>query len=143
MPAQALKKLLFFSPQAALLKKCPGGSGFTLEPQPISDRPVVSGFSHRAGRFRHRGSMFSSPGCPSCRCTEGFLNPGRGPPRVRRDRGVSPRGTIPVARSSPSHWGSINYVRNSFGIIELVEHSEKYFMKSLKNVSCEYDRLND
>ena len=39
----------------------------------ISDRPVGLGFPHRAGRFRPGESPFSSPGCRSCRCVEGFL----------------------------------------------------------------------
>ena len=51
----------------------PGCAGSMYDPQPISDRPAILGFPHHAGRFRPGGSPFSSPGCRSCRCMEGFL----------------------------------------------------------------------
>ena len=60
-----------------ILRGCGGTSalarGATLaarwchEPQPISNRPVVLGFPHPAGRYRPGGSAFSSPSCWSCR----------------------------------------------------------------------------
>ena len=51
----------------------PGVRCSMYDPPPISDRPVGLGFPHRAGRFRPGGSPFSSPGCRSCRCMQGFL----------------------------------------------------------------------
>ena len=66
-----------------ILPGCGGTSAFTRgatlaarwlhEPQPISDHPVGLGFPHPAGRYRTEGSAFTSPGCWSCRYTEGFL----------------------------------------------------------------------
>ena len=46
------------------------------DPQPISDQPVGLGFPHRAKSFRPGGSLFSSPGCRSCKGNEGFLSRG-------------------------------------------------------------------
>ena len=43
------------------------------EPHPISNKPVMSGFPHPAGRYRPGGSAFSSTGCLSCRDIKGFL----------------------------------------------------------------------
>ena len=82
----------------------PGGANLFLEPQPISDWPMGLGFPHRAGRFRPGGSPFSSPGCRNCRCMEGMSEPGirTCPPRVRRDRGVSPRGNSRRTSLTPS-----------------------------------------
>ena len=41
---------------------------------PVNQRSAVGlGLPHSAGRFQPGGSPFSSPGCRSCRCTEGFL----------------------------------------------------------------------
>ena len=42
-------------------------------PQPISNQPVWLGFPHFAGRHRPGGSVFSSPGCWSCRDMERYL----------------------------------------------------------------------
>ena len=42
------------------------------EPQPISNRSVGLGVSHLPGRYRPGGSLFSSPGCWSCRYMERF-----------------------------------------------------------------------
>ena len=47
-----------------------------LRAQPISDRPVGSGSTHRAGRCRTGRTRFSSPGCRICRCMEICLNRG-------------------------------------------------------------------
>ena len=62
--------------------------------QPISNRPVGLGFSHPAGRYRPWRSTFTSLGCWSCRDVDGCLTRGweRIFSRVRRDRGVCPRG---------------------------------------------------
>ena len=45
------------------------------EPQSIAKQPLGLrlGFPHYAGWYRPGGSPFSSPGCRSCRCMEGFL----------------------------------------------------------------------
>ena len=43
------------------------------EPQPISNHPVGLEFPHRAGRYRPGRSLFSFPGCWSCRVMEEFL----------------------------------------------------------------------
>ena len=51
----------------------PGCAGSKYDPQPISDRPVGLGFPHCVGRCRPGGTPFSSPGCRSCTCMEGFL----------------------------------------------------------------------
>ena len=141
---------------------CPRGALAVYDPQPVNDLPVRLGFPHRVTGFRPGGSPFSSPGCRSCRCMDGFLIRGwdpvgprwrllyfrapanqrsaggigvstpcgavstRGitvfvptlselymygeivepwmgtyPPRVRRDRGVSPRGNSRRARLAP------------------------------------------
>ena len=86
-----------------ILPRCGGTSalarGITLaarwltQPQPISNHPVGLGIPHPAGRYRPGGSVFSSPGCWSCRYGR-FFEPGIGiyPPRVRRDLSVGPRG---------------------------------------------------
>ena len=58
---------------------CSGCAGPMYDPRPISDRPVGLGFPHRAGRFRPRGSQFSSPGCRSCKGVEGFMIRGWNP----------------------------------------------------------------
>ena len=42
-------------------------------PQPISNHLLGLGFLHPAGRHRSGGYVFSSPGCRSCICMEGFL----------------------------------------------------------------------
>ena len=47
------------------------------ESQPISDHPVGLGFPHRPGRYRSGRSLFSSPGCWSCRGMERFLTRGQ------------------------------------------------------------------
>ena len=47
-------------------------------PQPISDRPVGLGFPHRVGRRRPGRTLFSSPGCRSCRDMKGRLRRRRG-----------------------------------------------------------------
>ena len=43
------------------------------EPQLTSDHPVGLGFSQRPRRYRPRLSLFSSPGCWSCRGIKRFL----------------------------------------------------------------------
>ena len=58
----------------------PGDAGKIFESQPISDRPLGLGFLCRAGWYRPGESFVSTPGCLSCRDTEGFPNRGWGPP---------------------------------------------------------------
>ena len=68
-------------------------------------RPVVLGFPHRTGRFRPGGSPFSSPGCRSCRCMEGFLNRRWEPILLGCGEIVGfPRGGTPAACAVPTHW---------------------------------------
>ena len=77
---------LFVTRGCEILPGCGGTSalarGATLaarwlhEPQPISNHPMGLGFPHPAGRYRPRGSSFSSPSCWSCRDMDGFLTRG-------------------------------------------------------------------
>ena len=81
-----------------------GGAGFILKPEPISDLSAGLWFPLRAGRFRPGKSPLSSPGCRSCRCTEGFLNRGWGSilPGCSEIVGVCSRGNSRRARLAPS-----------------------------------------
>ena len=58
---------------SALAREATLAARWLHEPQPISNQPVGLGFPHHAGRYRHGGSAFSSPGCWSCKHMEGFL----------------------------------------------------------------------
>ena len=83
----------------------PGGAGFILEPQPISNLSVGLGFPHSAGLFRPGGSPFSSPDCQGFRYVVGFMNRGWGSMLPGCGEMVGfPRGATPAARALIPDW---------------------------------------
>ena len=72
-PIQEWELILACGGTSGLARRATLAARWLHEPQPISNHPVGLGFSHRAGRYRPGGSLFSSPGCRSCNGIEGIL----------------------------------------------------------------------